>query len=454
MFETILIRTDDGAFFRCSRLPINDDEHDPTVFMNIFLIDTGENFILKILDVPDGTFFELPEAMKEVAGLAIKCQCNEIEIEHQFESQQSFLANNLYRKFTFEVVNVMTGGELKVDIMPYDESSINEDPEAENPHVKSNKDCEQNQVQIQLKPILNKEDGAVKKEMMTEEELEIWNEEPLNTGNAQVAVQGFSTRDDERLCKFYDPTIGGCFKGGRCKQRHRLEIKDGSCRDQIKIYFNDISKILPSPVLHSTVKIEITSFYDVSKFLCRYAKLKNVKGGSDLETLIDHMNEEEETKNFTQLTYYPSIHQLVIFKSSDDKFYRARVKSLQDDKKTVELLLVDLGLIEKAQCNRIFNWSTRFNYLSFQAIEMEIANIQPLPRNTGDREGIAIVLDYLNQSRNSLKAVIFENVVGIKVKLFNTCGEDIGQELVDRKLAAEKVVDLPTLANFKTFIPG
>lgn len=462
LFEKFLIRANDGKFYRCARFPIDDDKLDASIFMRLFLLDIGDEFLMGILEIPEETLFEMPESLKDLEGLAIKCTWKDIELEHQFETAQSFLANSLYRKFTFEVVNVLQNSELKVNIMPFDEFSIFEESDIEKTSEKSKSEGEPKAEEtegIDLHLDLHKEPISTslkdeKNEVISESDRAIWNEEPLNTCDAQVAVQGFSTRDDERLCKFYDPKLGGCFKGGRCKLRHRLEIKDGTCRDAKKIYIENISKVLPSPALHSSVKIDIISFYNVSKFICRYAKLKNPKGGSNLETLIDHMNEEEEIKTYSPMTYYPAIKQLVFVKSSDDRFYRARVESLLNGEKAVKLLLLDLGTIEEAQCNRIYNWCTRFNYLSFQTIEMEIANIQPLPQNTGDKEGIAIILDYLKQSKYSLKAVVFENVIGIKISIFNIHGEDIGQELVDRKFAAEKAIGPPTPVNLNSFIPG
>lgn len=71
---------------------------------------------------------------------------------------------------------------------------------------------------------------------LTPEQLKILNEEPLNTSNPLKAILGYVPQDDKRICKFYDPATGGCFKKGHCRFEH-VEKIEGS------IFFrtNDIS---------------------------------------------------------------------------------------------------------------------------------------------------------------------------------------------------------------------
>lgn len=40
------------------------------------------------------------------------------------------------------------------------------------------------------------------------------------TQNAMVAVMGYNPQDDRRICKFFDPKTGGCFKGAACRLQH------------------------------------------------------------------------------------------------------------------------------------------------------------------------------------------------------------------------------------------
>lgn len=45
------------------------------------------------------------------------------------------------------------------------------------------------------------------------------------TQNAMVAVMGYSPQDDKRICQFYDPKTGGCFKGGKCRLEHVAKLE-------------------------------------------------------------------------------------------------------------------------------------------------------------------------------------------------------------------------------------
>lgn len=59
----------------------------------------------------------------------------------------------------------------------------------------------------------------------TKRELEELFEEPLNTSNALVAVTGYAPKDDARLCRFFNPKTGKCFKGNSCRFEHAQIMK-------------------------------------------------------------------------------------------------------------------------------------------------------------------------------------------------------------------------------------
>lgn len=445
----------DDMILRCSRLPVG-PELDPTKNMKIRLLDTGEDFVVSINNLNlCNALFEMPESIKDVPPAAINCCVNEIEVENanSYESYGDFLEQNLYNKFTFEVIS-KNDEKLMVDILPFDEvsSSIDSDPIDVVSNCSAVEETEK-EIKVELCPSiaqhpLNTE--SITKNYFTKEELEVWEEEPLNTGNALIAVQGFQTRDDHKICKFYDPTIGGCWKGGLCRMIHMTEITDGTCRDRQNSFF-DIPNSFPVPQLHSTVTIEITSFIEGTRFYCRYPTLKERKNspGVNLESLMIEMNSEVEMKRYERLQHYPNFKQLVLVKSSDEKIYRARVENMPDEKYNVDLLLVDLGIVETAPIKMLYNWVPRFNYLEFQTVEMEIADIQLLPDghycDIWDR-----VVDIMEKSlKNTLRAFIVENIIGIKCKLFDRDDNDIGDLLVDEGLALARKADPPTIQAYR-----
>lgn len=60
---------------------------------------------------------------------------------------------------------------------------------------------------------------------VTQEERDMLFEEPeMITSNASRAVMGHDPQDDKRICPFYDPATGGCFKGNQCRLEHVMPI--------------------------------------------------------------------------------------------------------------------------------------------------------------------------------------------------------------------------------------
>ena len=409
--------------------------------MEIFLIDTGEKFMHEFLNTFQNSFFEMPETLNKIPGRAIKCKWNKVHVDHKFDSDVHFIADSIYQNFTFEVVEVITERLLVVNVWPSPDFILLESRDNDHKSFAAE--------ELTLKD----DEKRPGQELFTVKELEILDEEPLNTGNPLIAVQGFVTHDDDRLCKFFDPDTVGCFKGGRCRMQHRPEIKDGTCRDTIKMDYLSIPKTYVTPALHSQIKIEITYFYNISKFLCHYRNLKPSKSDVSLPDLIECMNDESKIATYTKIKFNPSYKQLVFYKSEDEHFYRARVDSWLNEDMTTELLLVDIGIVVLAKQNQIYNWCADFNMFLFQAIEMEIVNIQPFPGHEEEREGegFDIIKKYQEEGKNMLKADVFENVNGIKVKLMNRSEDDIGEELIGLKLALKKKVD-PPMTSF--VIPG
>ncbi|CRK96400.1 CLUMA_CG009817, isoform A [Clunio marinus] len=379
IFDQFLVRSG-NEFFRCTRLPLSDETLDPLICMTLYLFDTGEKFNMAICDMDLDMMYILPDNLKESPALAKRCKLNKLRIDHDFDDEASFLMNNIHQKFTFEVVAVRND-DMKVNVYPIWNHKLIDDTIQE----------------------VSKSPPEISKETFTEKQLEIWHEEPLNTENAQLAVQGFVTHDDENLCKFYEPETGGCFKGGRCKQLHIPEIKDGACRDRIKILSLDIPVSFRKPILHSRVSIRVISFYSVNKFWCSYVKRKHTSTESEVKTLMYLMNEQDEVKEYKNIKELPSIHQLV----------------------SMESFFVDVSSL------------------------MEIVDIQPLPEKSNTAEVAKIILEHQEKCK-FLIAIIFENVDGIKCKLYNFDDDDLSQELIGLQLVAEKEIQRPNIDEHET----
>lgn len=408
----------------------------PKDYITFYLLDTGENSIYPIKYYP--VLYEMSKSIAEIPGLAIKCSEEE---NSSVSSSEDFSDNSERRnlealvdiKVTIEVIDVLQD-KLIVKLFPYEDSpSKTHQLSTENICLNLDPPCQEQPLDTNF---------------MTEQEKELLNVD-LNTSDAEVAVYGFKPSNEEaRLCKFYDPKIGGCFKGGRCKFRHQLRVEE-DLLDTQTIWFDNIPKRIPIPELHSTVKIDVTHFLDVNRFYCVY---KNPSEDRKVEDLLRTMNKKELVACYKQITLPPSEKQLVIVKVRG-KFYRGRVEDVEDSNVEIfTVLLVDFGnVVELNKFNHMYEWVTCFDDVPFRTVEMIIANIKPISKELS-YEGVEYLDKTLTDSKDQLHAVVFNNLVDIECRL--ALGDlDLGEELVDRGLAATKKVFSPETAKDLCF-PG
>lgn len=435
-YEPFLLRIDDG-FFRAVRVPLSIIDVDETVFMEVYLVDTGESFALPIIDF-NSESFELPEESKGIPSLAYYCQFDEICFEDCTDESQ-FLKESLYRKFTFEIIDI-EADRLTVNIHPYD-NQAESDENLQN-SIEASDDSNQ--------PEANNEASdpqTITMDYFNPVEQDIWESHPFSTENPEVAVQGFATNDDDRLCQFYDPNTGGCWKRGQCNLRHKPKLEDGACRDQDTIFYHNIEKVMKIPPIGSKVMIKITTVISTNTFWCIYRDKKRTA----FNKLRATMNNLDEIAAYRPFNVLPTKLQLVFAKVKDGIFYRGRVDSLDENNQEANVFLVDLGVFEKIFVDSIFNWVPRLaNDLAFQAVEMEIANIQPLNNDEEQSEAVAAFNEIIDQYQNKLKAVIFENVPAFQCKLLGK-RDDIGESLVDLKLALPR--NIPPAISSLSILP-
>ena len=167
--------------------------------------------------------------------------------------------------------------------------------------------------------------------------------------------------------------------------------------------------------------------------------------------LIGHMSQEEEVATYQPLGEEPAKKQLVILKDVDGKYYRGRIESFIDDSSDVKVLLVDFGCLKHVHFKKLFEWCPRFDYLPFQAVEMEIANIATLEGRGG--QSLEQILKVLNDE--PLKAQIVDIFPIVRCVLYNVKGEDVKDKLVGIGLVKGKEIAPPLFSNKSvTIIPG
>lgn len=341
--ELFFVDLGQDGFHRCKRIEGSKQD------IRIKLIDIEEEVSFQ----EAGEFYVMPEKIKDVPSLAIKCKWNENNVTgcENFD-KSAFLQSSIYQTFDFEVLN------------------------------------HQNEEKIVNIWKISKDDGDKQDEKAL---LSLFDEDHLNTENAMIAIQGFSTRDDDRRCMHYDAETRGCFKKGRCKLNHVPELEEGVYRDKKEIfYYNHFAQILPKvKVLYD---IQITAFSSLNRFFCFFSD-EMFYGGKSLKKLSKQLNDKMEVMKYQKLTCLPAAGELVIAKH-ENTFYRGKVMNLSDLNSCVAIFLVDEGsIIDSMHLNMLYEYCSRFSKYPFFAMELEVANIAPMPGNSEHERGIDLLMN-------------------------------------------------------------
>jgi hypothetical protein len=202
------------------------------------------------------------------------------------------------------------------------------------------------------------------------------------------------------VCKFYEPTTGGCFKGGRCKLKHLPEHRDGyEKRDKVNILYNIPTKVIHNGFQNSRQLVKIVSFVTLSKFYCRYQS--SDEADNDFLKLVQQMNSAEEMELYEK---YEANQMLVenqpIIVNVNGVFYRAIITELEDMEGYYEVFLVDKG--EFHHIKTIYKSNMRYQKHDYMAIEMEMIGIEA----ENAEEGIELIMKIQAMSNNSLEVDI------------------------------------------------
>lgn len=338
--------------------------------LRYYLLDTGETFEHSVSSMLEGNMYVMPPKLHEIPPLAFRCFLNWL-VGEVFDS--NFLKEARYESYTMEVMGKRSNGSYRVEMWKTKESSIvkTESPKEIHPF-------DDEEVEL-LKDESNTEDISIEENAVAMIDVEehmrqiLSKEEPI-IYDAQVAVHGFRTKDDEHRCKFYDPRTGGCWKKGRCTERHIAEPEDEAFRDKATAYHYDVSEpLLPKRCTY--YRINIISFNEFNIFTCHYSEEhKNIYNGKSLKTLREKLN----SGSYSNMKTLPAVGELVTVKIND-KFYRARVLEEMDEFMAFPVYLVDEGTYhEGILYENIFEYCVNLKEYPFFAIEMKIDNIEPL----------------------------------------------------------------------------
>lgn len=155
-----------------------------------YLLDYGEHIHL----TGDEVIYALSPEVKALPAEAIRCYLPKKDVS----SMREFM----YKNISLRILN-NNNRELVAEIV---EGVQSDDGNSENRENSK----EQRIVETKEQP----ENESVKcHQKLSDADMEMLKDYETGTSNAVKAVLGFIPKDDKRLCRHYDPKLGGCFKG-------------------------------------------------------------------------------------------------------------------------------------------------------------------------------------------------------------------------------------------------
>ncbi|XP_043643466.1 uncharacterized protein LOC122613381 [Drosophila teissieri] len=171
---------------------------------------------------------------------------------------------------------------------------------------------------------------------ITEEDMAMLNEIGESTSDPLKAVLGFHPKDEQRICRHYDPKLNGCFKGNNCRLAHEPFAPDGATKDV------EVAGALPettfdTPVPHkvgSTANILITFINGPTEVYAQF-----LDGSPPL--VWDKKDVPEGKRIFKSK---PRLLDIVLALYSDGCFYRAQI--IDEFETEYKIFYVDYGNTE------------------------------------------------------------------------------------------------------------
>lgn len=157
-----------------------------------YLLDYGEHIHL----TGDEEIFELSPEVKALPAEAIRCYLPNRDIS----SMREFI----YKNISLRILNI-NNKELVAELVEGPQSDDGSSEKREN---------SKEQGKLEAKSKQEPESDPMKcHQKLSAADMEMLENYETGTSNAVKAVLGFIPKDDKRLCRHYDPKLGGCFKG-------------------------------------------------------------------------------------------------------------------------------------------------------------------------------------------------------------------------------------------------
>ncbi|XP_067633698.1 uncharacterized protein krimp [Eurosta solidaginis] len=387
---------------------------------NVLLLDFGEISVMSATDVT----YRLPADIQNIPAQAILCKLRGIHGKRDIplEELQERLQNLEYKQATFLITSKNENEctlvlELVVDTYK-DDTQLKVGPEnsssktAEGPEKVANtnpflndtsfrSDYNDEAVPLHALPansIFNKDENKLPNGL-TQEEMDMLAEEPLSTSNAMTAVMGYNPKDDLRLCRFYDPKIGGCFKGTNCRFEHSPAQPEGWTKDRLPTG-TIVDSYFPITRYTAGIIINITPTH-VGKIEYLYAQINDPD--NPMEPLIWN---DDDIPFHMRLTKPPMLYDLVRAQYEDNLWYRAKIINFDDSGRVFRVFYVDYGNTQNVLLKNLAYCDRSTERMPFQAVLCRLADIMKNPEATPEQQEHGI---------RTLNALILNHSIDVKV---------------------------------------
>lgn len=329
----------------------------------VYLLDTGEIIYLK---VSDDITYKLTNTQKKIPSLAIQCK---LKCSKNNPFDNISVLKEMLKKFEHK--------NCRLKVLNTEKNTL---------YVELIDTCDS--------PIKSIDEHCFKKETalnnkITNAELDMLHEENFSTSNVMKAVMGHDPQDDKRICRFYNPKTGGCFKGSSCKLEHTLRQPEGWTKDTLPCS-TIIENIHPIKVFTAGSIINITPTY-IDRMDRFYAQINDPnEAGAPL------VWNDDDIPSWKILRQPPHIFQLILSRYIDGLWYRAKVLSHDDDYKMFKVFYVDYGNHQVVNLNELASIDRRDAQLPFKAILCRIAihDLSNMPTED-DEKGLQLICDMI-----------------------------------------------------------
>ncbi|XP_017150989.1 uncharacterized protein LOC108161245 [Drosophila miranda] len=319
-FGEIFAVYDDGNDGVIPRVIIND--YADGGGYDAYLIDFGEHIHMN----GEETIYALPDDIRLLPAEAIRCFFRECDVSH--------MTHFRFKKVTLCVLEKRSD-DLIVELV--DENANNSRRKNSLPKATAADSIQDQSVPVPCQT--TNPNGP----QLSEADMAMPNDIDEGTSDPLKAVLGFRPKDEQRICRHYDPKIKGCFKGSSCRLVHEPFAAYGATKNL------ELVDALPETARHALLLRELGTIVKmlvtcVSSTTVVYAQF--VDGSSPLVWTKDDVLRAK-----SQFKRKPYMLDIVLAHYNDGCYYRAQI--IEESENEYKIFYVDYGNTEFVPLNAL-----------------------------------------------------------------------------------------------------